>query len=353
TERALRQEQAGELRQALDSWRVVTALRPAADEPRRRVADLGARVAAEAARRYAEGLARLGAGDVDAARRELLLALAADPGHAGALDALKNRLEPHAASHTVAGGEGFADVAKRYYGDEAKAALVARVNDLDPAGRPAAGTVLLIPTLVPAAAKAAAAKRPAAAAEPAEAPDAGYDTEPAAITGEPAPAPAAVPAPAPTPAPAAPPPPDPAEEQLARAAGLMKSRKYEEAAAAAEALAESTAVGARARELAGNAWFAAGDAALKEERYAESIAAYRRAEPARKDAAAAVAAVERRKREKAEESYTAGVRFFINQQLDEAIRAWERTLALNPEHPKAPKDIEKARALQQKLKDIR
>ena len=133
----------------------------------------------------------------------------------------------------------------------------------------------------------------------------------------------------------------------------MKSRKYEEAAAAAEALAGNAAVGARARELAGNAWFAAGDAALRQERYAEAVAAYRRAGPTRKDAAAAVAAVERRRREKAEEFYTAGVRHYLDQRLDEAIRAWEQTLALNPEHPKAPKDIEKARALQQKLKDLR
>ncbi|HEY5998739.1 MAG TPA: hypothetical protein VI078_05480, partial [bacterium] len=128
------------------------------------------------------------------------------------------------------------------------------------------------------------------------------------------------------------------------------ANKYEEAAAAAAALADNAAVGARARELAGNAWFAAGDAALRDERYADAASAYRKSE--RQDAAEAIAAVERRKHDKAEESYTAGVRFYINQQLDEAIRAWERTLALNPEHPKAAKDMEKARALQQKLKDI-
>lgn len=65
------------------------------------------------------------------------------------------------------------------------------------------------------------------------------------------------------------------------------------------------------------------------------------------------AEVERRKKEKAEELYNEGVRLFINQKLDDAIRAWEQTLVLNPAHPKAPKDLEKARALQQKLKDIK
>jgi hypothetical protein len=284
-ERALQQEQAGEPRRALESWRVVAALRPDAVEPRRRVEELGARLSAEAARRYEAGMARLGSGEIDAARRELLLALAADPGHAAALDALKNRLEPPAATHTVAAGETFEDIAKRYYGDAAKAPLIARLNDLDPAGRPAPGAVILVPSLTPAATKAAQAAKPSLpAAEPVEARDAGYETEPAAIdredapgpppTAAPAPAPSLAPAPAPpAAAPSAPPKPDPAGAQ--------------------------------------------------------------------------------RRREKAEEAYTAGVRFFINQQLDEAIRSWELTLSLNPEHPKAAKDIEKARALQQKLRDIR
>ena len=266
-ERALQQEKAGRPRQAFESWQVVAALRPDADEPRRRVADLEARLSAEASRRYTAGIARLREGDNAAARRELLLALAADPGHAGALEALKNRLDPHAATHTVAAGETFAAIATRYYGDAAQAALVALVNDFDPAGLPAAGTVIAVPALTPARAKAPpAARRPGAAAEPGAAQESGYDTEPASI------APDAAPAPAPSPPPA-PVPPDRAEQ--------------------------------------------------------------------------------RRRREKAEEFYTAGVRHYINQRLDEAIRSWERALELNPEHPKAAKDIEKARALQQKLRDIR
>jgi tetratricopeptide (TPR) repeat protein len=342
TDRALKQERAGELRLARDSWGVVAALRTDAAEPKRRVAALTAQLAAEAEKRYRAGLDRLQEGDTDAARRELLLALAADPDHAAALDALKNRLEPDAEPVTVAAGDSFESIARKHYGDADKAALVARVNDLDPAGRPAPGTVLSLPSLAPPA-KPAAKRAP----EAADAPGARYDTEPAAIgpEGAAAAAPAAVPE--------TPQAPDPAEAQLARARGLFEAKKFEEAAAAAEKLAGSPTVGAKARELAGNAWFAAGDAAVKEERYADALAAYRKAEPARKDAAAAGATVVRLKKEKAEELYNAGVRLFINQDLQGAISSWEQTLALNPEHPKAPKDIEKARALQQKLKELK
>jgi tetratricopeptide (TPR) repeat protein len=355
TDSAIKRERAGELRQALEAWKVAAAVRPGAAEPKRRVADLAARLDAEAEQRYREGLARLRAGNIAGARREFLLALAANPDHAAALEALKNRLEPDAMPYTVAAGDTFAGIANKRYGDLAKAALVARANDLDPGGRPLPGSTLMLPSLTPRPAKTVPPpKKTPAPDEPLEPQDSAYDTEPSAIVRE-APA-AAPPAPAPGPAPPAietPKPPDLAEEQLSRAMDHLQARRYEEAAAAADKLAGHPTVGPRAREVSGNAWFALGDAAFREERFADAIAAYRKAEPTRKDAATAIASVERRKKDKAEESYKEGVRLFIDQELDEAIRCWERTLALNPEHPTAPRDIEKARGLQQKLKDLR
>jgi len=371
TDRALEQESAGDLRQALESWQVVAALRPEATEPKRRVADLSARRMAAAERHYRDGLARLQEGNAEAARRELLLALAADPDHAAALEALKNRIEPDAVAYTVAAGESFEGIARKQYGDLARAAIVARVNNLDPAGRPAPGTVLTLPNLSLPAVKHAVKRAPEASVDAPEKPDSGYDTEPAALGGEGppttvayAPVPATVPAGPTKPVPPAPPAapatpvepakaPDPGEAQLAKAQELFQANKFEDAGNAADKLADNHAVGARARELSGNAWFAAGEAAIKEERFADAIAAYRKAEPTRKDVPAALAAVDRRKKEKAEELYNAGVRFFINQKLDKAILSWEQTLALYPEHPKAPKDIAKARGLQLKLKELR
>ena len=353
TARAVKQERTGDLHQALNSWKVVAALRPETAEPKRRVAELSKRVAADAERHFRDGNTRLQEGNADAARREFLLSLAADPGHAGALDALMNRIEPEATPYTVADGDTFEEIAKKQYGDPAKAPIVALVNKLDPGGKPTPGAILTLPSLAPPTAKPTGKRTPEAVVETPEALDSGYDTEPSTLgtegptTAEPsAPAEPATPV-EPVKAP------DPAEAQLAKAKELFQAKKFEDAGSAADKLAGNPAVGARARELSGDAWFAAGDAALKEERFADAVAAYRKAGPARKDATAALAAVERRKKEKAEESYNEGVRFFINQQLDEAIRSWEQTLALNPEHQKAARDIAKARGLQQKLKELR
>ena len=295
TARAVRQEATGDLRRALDSWKVVAALRTDATEPKRRVADLSARLTAAADQHFRDGNARLQEGNIDAARREFLLSLASDPDHATSLDALKNRLEPDATPYTVVAGDTFESIARKQYGDPAKSPIVARVNNLDPTGKPVPGTVLLLPNLSPVTAKPVAKPVPEVAPE---APESGSDTEPAALGGEASPA--AEPAPAPVPAgPTAP-------------------------VAPAAPAAPATPV-----ELP------------------------KAPKPARKDVPAASDAVDAAKREKAEELYNAGVRFFINQKLDEAILSWEQTLALYPEHPKAAKDIAKARGLQQKLKELR
>jgi len=339
--RAARQEAAGDLRRALDSWKVVGALQPEATEAKRKVDDLTTRLKTEAERRFRDGNARLQEGNVDAARRELLLSLAANPDHAGSLSALKTRFEQDATPYTVAAGDTFESIAKKQYGDPAKSPLVARANNLDPTGKPVPGTVLALPNLSPLGAKPALKRVPGAVADTPEARDSGDDTEPDAIGTE------------------GYPPTEPARERdsaealLENARELFQAKKFEAAGSAADKLAGNPALAARARELSGNAWFAAGNAALKQDRFADAVAAYRKAEPTRKDIPTALAAVERRKMEKAEELYNEGVRFFINQKLDKAILKWEQTLALNPEHAKAPKDIVKARELQQKLKELR
>jgi cytochrome c-type biogenesis protein CcmH/NrfG len=58
-------------------------------------------------------------------------------------------------------------------------------------------------------------------------------------------------------------------------------------------------------------------------------------------------------RREAEEHYIAGVRYFVDQNLEQAIVQWEETLALNPDHSKASRDLKKARRLMEELERIR
>ncbi len=59
------------------------------------------------------------------------------------------------------------------------------------------------------------------------------------------------------------------------------------------------------------------------------------------------------KKQLANSHYIKGVKYFTDEELDKAIKEWEETLDLDPNHPKAKKDIENARSLLQRLKEIR
>jgi len=59
---------------------------------------------------------------------------------------------------------------------------------------------------------------------------------------------------------------------------------------------------------------------------------------------------EKRRPAQAEVHYKKGVKHFLAQELDQAIEEWEETLQLDPEHPKAKKDLERARRMRENLK---
>ena len=57
-------------------------------------------------------------------------------------------------------------------------------------------------------------------------------------------------------------------------------------------------------------------------------------------------------KKQAEVHYLQGVKHFLNEELNDAINEWEKTLTLDPEHEKAKNNIQNARSLLEKLKKI-
>jgi len=340
TAQADKAEQAGDLRGALESWQVVVALRPDSVEPKKRVSALAGQLTREAERHFQLGLESFGAGAFEAARREFLLTLINNPDHAEALDYLKNRLDPVFISYQTTVGESFETIAKKIYSDSGKALIIARINDLDPKGPLTPGTILLIPPLWQGGAKSG---------------DAAYGAESPSDAGKEIDTPVTAPTSIEVPPVATPDEkkPDAAKQNLTRAQELFQAQRYPESVAIAERLIGHPSFGKKARELVSAAWFEQGNHFLKEDRFQDAIDSYKKVDPTVRDVKGALVAVELRRREKAEEYYNEGVKFFINQKLDQAIAVWEKTLVLNPGHMKAPKDIGKARALLQKLKAIK
>jgi len=55
----------------------------------------------------------------------------------------------------------------------------------------------------------------------------------------------------------------------------------------------------------------------------------------------------------AEVYYNTGVKYYVNDKIEQAIREWNETLALNPKHPRVSKDIENAQNLLKKLQKLK
>ncbi|HSR13097.1 MAG TPA: hypothetical protein VLS90_16745 [Thermodesulfobacteriota bacterium] len=75
--------------------------------------------------------------------------------------------------------------------------------------------------------------------------------------------------------------------------------------------------------------------------------------PVDPDAGAAAQQTADTRKQLAEAHYIEGVKFFVNEEVEKAIREWESALSLDPDHPKARKDIENGRNLLKKLENIK
>ena len=132
-DRARRLERSGDLRQALDEWKIALTIDPddqAAQEGRRQ---LEARMERSVAERLGQGREALGKGDHLEARRHFLAVLAIDPANQAAFSALQNDVkEIRFVPHTVKAGETLATIAERYYGDRARSEVIWETNQLPP-----------------------------------------------------------------------------------------------------------------------------------------------------------------------------------------------------------------------------
>jgi tetratricopeptide (TPR) repeat protein len=86
-----------------------------------------------------------------------------------------------------------------------------------------------------------------------------------------------------------------------------------------------------------------------EEKAAENL---RTLDPNYQDSAHLLARAHSRLNTRAEEFYRQGVKHFLNEDLESAIESWKRSLAFNPDHPKAAQDMDNALKLLEKWRGL-
>lgn len=328
----------GPSRKALEKWRVVAALAPDDAGAGREVAALEKALRESADSHFHRGQAYLREKKVKAARRELLLALTKNPDHREALTLLKEGLDEEMIVYTVEEGDTPGIIAEKLYGNSEALVIIARLHELKEGEELEEGRTLRLPLhgvgardpgpggegKEQAAAVAPAAHKElnvAAVAEIAEA----YleESEPGPQT----------------------------ETVMARA--YLEAGSFEKALDTVETIPAGESPEEEILEIVNASYYGLGKKLYGEKRYGEALTALGEADPDYRDTASLIAAVEKARRDEAETHYLAGVRFFIDEKLAEAIAEWEKTLALDPGHSKAGKDLKKARTLSEELKKIR
>src|SRR2546426_9897056 len=117
-DRAVALEREGDLRRALDEWKIARTIDPDDAAARAAQARLEAQIEGAVTQRIGEARAALARGSHVEAQRRLLAALALDPANRTAMTMLQSEVrDVEFLTHTVRAGDTLAALAERYYGD--------------------------------------------------------------------------------------------------------------------------------------------------------------------------------------------------------------------------------------------
>jgi tetratricopeptide (TPR) repeat protein len=316
---------------------VVHAFQPDDQEAGERVARLQRETRSRADGHLRAGKAHHREGRYATARAQFLAALAWDPDLAEAAEYLRHRMgREDLRTYVTQVGDTPESVAQEVYADPRKHFLVSYFTGLSAGAVFPSGTTLRLPVVdIPVA---GGPRVPARANAPVPSYGLARDTAPAPSV---APPPAQPPLAATTP-----------DGTLDRAQASLRAGEYTKAAALAEAVLARSPGHREARELRNAAYYQLGTDALRRQEYSDALRMLRKVDASYKDQKQLLARADSRVREEAEKRYAAGLKCFLAEDLDGAVQQWETTLALSPEHPKAKRDLDRARRLLEQVKSM-
>ncbi|MBU2623563.1 MAG: LysM peptidoglycan-binding domain-containing protein [Proteobacteria bacterium] len=314
-EKAAEYEKKGDLRKALQSWEVVDDLKPDDGNVLSQIIYLKNQINKTASDHYKKGVAHYQNNSMKAALREFLLALSLSPDHKEALYYVKYRMTgDELIVYEVKKGDTVKGIAKKVFNDTSNDFLIAYFNDLNKEARLTPGMTIVLPS--PEVIQVAPEITPSGE-EPAE-----YIN---------------------------------VKQEIRKARDYFGAKKYQQSATTAEKILEYDPVNKEAMNLKNASYYKIGGMLRNEKNYAEALAVFNNVDPDYKDVRQITDYLNNNSKHKsrAAEHYISGVNFYVNQDLDKAIKEWEITLTLDPNYPNAKKDIENARSFLDKLNKIK
>ncbi|MBF0329597.1 MAG: hypothetical protein HQL10_10610 [Nitrospirae bacterium] len=314
------QEMAGEYEKnaefvkALQCWQIVSGFVPNDAEISQKVRDLKAKIKKLAESHFDRGVNHHRNKSFNEARKEFLAALLYNPAHREALDYLQGKAEEDNFRYfEIKRSATLQEIAEQAYSDPDKDFLIAFFNNVDVKANLEPGTVLRVPITGSEPKQMAnieAAKLGAAKSEK----DTNVNVK----------------------------------EMISKAVAFVNSHKYGEALAIAYQIMNFNVE----KDVKNDFYYQVGVALVKGEKYSESLKLFSLIDAGYRDVASYIDSTKKIVKGKAEDSYKKGVNFYINNNYQKAVSEWEYTLEIDPTHKKAKEDIEKARELLKKLKDI-
>lgn len=319
TELAQQEEKAGNIRTAAYHWDMVANLTSGdvSAKSQAKAAALRQEAKTRADQLFKEGMAAYEKNQIAPAFRALLHSLAYDPTNQVALRKIKDELiGTSVIPYTVEPGDTLATIAqKNKFEDPSLAWVIGMYNDLGDKPQLKPGQTLRVPVMIGVLWKPGqVAKR---GGTPGDQEDLEYDSS---------------------------------RDTIAQARELLKSSKFEEASKLAAMVLSEDPVNKDAKDVSNASNYAIGKRLQDEKKYEAALTAYARVDAGYRDTRQVVTAV---RTQGAEDHYSNGVKYFVNDDLDNAIKEFEATLALNPNHPQAGKDLQQARDTREKLRKLK
>lgn len=325
-DKARRLERSGDLRQALDEWKIALTIDPTDQDAQAAQRQLVARMDRAVTERLTQGRESLEKGDHLEARRHFLAVLAVDPANQAAFSALQNDVkEIRFVPHTVRAGETLATISERYYGDRSRSEVIWETNQLPPNPRLSAGMVLKIPEIpgVPFVLPELRPKPPEPVARPDAPPPPTEPTRPTETVE--------------------------INPLLVGAREALEKGEYQVALADVDRVLASNAQNPDAAELKKAVLYGLGKSQLGQRKYEDSVKTFvqlARLTPTYQDSPTLLKQARERA---AQQHYAQGLQLYREEKLEDAITEWKAVLEFEPDHANAKKNIEQAERLLKSL----
>jgi tetratricopeptide (TPR) repeat protein len=142
------------------------------------------------------------------------------------------------------------------------------------------------------------------------------------------------------------------KQELQRAEALLQAKAYTNALTVARLVLEYDPSNAKAGELVNRIVCDHGNALVEEQKYEEAMAVLAQGDERSYCISETKAAIQTHLKQQAETHYLLGVKYFLLEDLQQAINEWEIAVKLDPEHDKARSGIQNARHLLEQLDKV-